>query len=122
MNRQKFENKRRSRRKRRIRKKVHGDAERPRLSVFRSLRHIYAQLIDDDSGVTLATASSLQKEFADKNKNAGNVADAAKVGQMLAKQATAVGIRQVRFDRNGYQYHGRVRALGEAARKAGLIF
>lgn len=112
----------RARRKKRIRKKVSGTPERPRLSVFRSARHIYAQVIDDTSGRTLATASTLSPAVkgaaAEVNKS-----EAAKlVGAALAKLCAEKGIEKVVFDRNGYIYHGRIRALAEAAREAGLSF
>jgi len=110
------------RRKKRVRKKICGDGERPRLTVFRSLRHIYAQIIDDDNNTTLVAAGTLSKEFADKGKSGSNRAAAAQVGHDLARKALAVGIRQIRFDRNGYQYHGRIKALAEAARENGLVF
>jgi len=112
----------RQRRHRRVRKKVFGTAERPRLNVFRSLKHIYAQLIDDDRGVTLAAASTLVPELRAKGK-IGTKKDAAKVvGELLAQRALAVGIQQVVFDRGGYKYHGRVKALAEGARAGGLQF
>jgi large subunit ribosomal protein L18 len=109
----------RARRKRRIRKKVAGSVERPRLTVFRSSRHMYAQVIDDVRGTTLASASSNSKAFAvEGNKTA--VAKA--IGQAIAEACKAKGIDKVVFDRNGYMYHGRVKALADAARKAGLSF
>jgi len=110
------------RRRKRVRKKVYGDSQRPRLSIYRSLRHIYAQLIDDDSEVTLVSASTLSEKLGDDSGNNSNAAAAAKVGEALARKALDVGIRQARFDRNGRKYHGRVRALAEAAREAGLVF
>lgn len=111
----------RERRKLRIRKKVVGTTERPRLSVFRSAKHIYAQVIDDSSGVTLATASTLAAGV--KGELDGTKTDAAKkVGTAIAKACTEKGIEKVVFDRNGYIYHGRIRALAEAAREAGLSF
>ena len=122
MNRQKAKTLQRRKRKKRVRKKVVGTAEQPRLSVFRSLRHIYAQIIDDDSGVTLVTASTQSKDLADKLKRSDNVEAAGKVGEAVARKALAVGIHRVRFDRSGYLYHGRVQALAEAVRKAGLVF
>jgi len=109
-----------SRRKRRIRKRVFGTADRPRLSVTRSLRNISAQIIDDDKGVTLCFAGSLDKAMG-KGKG-GNVASAAEVGKMLAERAKDKGITAVAFDRNGRQYHGRVKALADAAREGGLKF
>ncbi len=113
----------RSRRKLRVRKRVFGTAQRPRLSVTRSLNHIYAQLIDDDAGVTLCSASSRHKTVAGQISGAcGNRAAAAVVGKALAEAATAKGIAAVAFDRNGYKYHGRIKALADAAREAGLKF
>jgi large subunit ribosomal protein L18 len=102
----------------RIRKKVHGTAERPRLAVFRSLNHIYAQVIDDKSGTTLATASTAEKALA--GKTGGNVEAAKKVGQAIAERAQKAGISSVVYDRGGYVYHGRVKALIDATREAGL--
>jgi large subunit ribosomal protein L18 len=112
----------RARRRKRIRKKVNGTTERPRLSIFRSAKHIYAQVIDDTTGATLAAASTLTDGVRDQVKEA-NKSDAAKaVGAAIAKACTAKGIAKVVFDRNGYIYHGRIRALAEAAREAGLSF
>ncbi|ACX52603.1 MULTISPECIES: 50S ribosomal protein L18 [Ammonifex] len=111
----------REKRRLRVRKKIHGTAERPRLNVFRSLKHIYAQIIDDDRGVTLVSASSLSPELRGKI-NGGNVEGAAAVGRLLAEKARAKGITKVVFDRAGYKYHGRVKALAEAAREGGLEF
>jgi large subunit ribosomal protein L18 len=102
----------------RIRKKVRGSAERPRLAVFRSLNHIYAQLIDDDSGKTLATASTTEKTLG--VATGGNIAAAQQVGKAIAERATAAGVSKVVYDRGGYLYHGRVKALLEATREAGL--
>jgi|SRR5687768_17210421 len=101
----------------RIRKKVRGSAERPRLAVYRSLNHIYAQLIDDDSGKTLAMASTKDKVF---SGTGGNVAAAQAVGRSIAERALAAGVSNVVFDRGGYVYHGRVKALLDATREAGL--
>ena len=103
----------------RIRHKISGTAEMPRLSVFRSNKEIYAQLIDDVKGVTLAAASSLEKTV-EKSGTKSEVA--AKVGKVIAERATAVGINTVVFDRNGYLYHGRVKSLADAAREGGLKF
>ncbi|HOA63269.1 MAG: 50S ribosomal protein L18 [Acholeplasmataceae bacterium] len=114
-----------TRRKRqlRIRKKIKGTASVPRLNVFRSNAHIYAQLIDDTRGVTLASASSLDKEFKELNlKNGSNIEAAKAVGTLIAKRALAMNIDTVVFDRGGFLYHGRVKALAEAAREAGLKF
>lgn len=102
----------------RIRKKVRGSAERPRLAVFRSLNHIYAQVIDDHSGKTLATASSTEKAL--EMKTGGNIEAAKTVGKAVAERAVAAGISSVVFDRGGYVYHGRVKALLDATREAGL--
>ena len=114
---------RRLRRKRRVRKKVTGTPERPRLTVFRSHKNIYAQIIDDLLGGTLVAASTmekpLRKKLADK---CGNTAAAEQIGADLAVKAREAGIKKVAFDRNGYAYHGRIRALAEAARKGGLEF
>lgn len=111
---------RRNRIKQRVRKVVHGDATSPRLSVFRSNKGIYVQLIDDVTGKTLVAASSTEKGIA---SNKGNKIDQAKlVGKAIAEKATTAGILTVRFDRNGYLYHGRVKSLAEGAREAGLKF
>jgi large subunit ribosomal protein L18 len=99
-----------------------GSGLRPRLNVFRSLNHIYAQIVDDSTGQTLVTASSCDKEVRGELKNGGNVAAAKSVGQALAARAKTAGITQVVFDRGGYAYHGRVKALAETARQAGLEF
>jgi large subunit ribosomal protein L18 len=108
--------------KMRVRKRAHGTAEKPRLSVYRSLNHIYAQLIDDDSSKTLASASNHGKAV-DGKFSGMKKSDASKeVGKMLAEAAKAKGIKQVVFDRNGYQYHGRVKALADGAREGGLEF
>jgi len=103
----------------RVRGKISGTPERPRLSVFRSNANIYAQIIDDVNGVTLASANTLEKEFEGAT---GNAEAAKKVGQIVAERAKAKGIEKVVFDRNGYIYHGRVAALAEGAREAGLEF
>ena len=105
---------------RRIRHKVRGTGDRPRLAVFRSLKHIYAQVIDDRRGHTVAAASSGEKKGA--AANGGNVAGAKQVGKLIAERAKAQGVTRVVFDRGGYLYHGRVRALADAAREAGLEF
>lgn len=111
-----------SRKKRhaRVRSKISGTAARPRLNVFRSNKFIYAQLIDDANGVTLASASSADKDFSLDNK--GNVEAASKVGETIAKRAVENGFTSVVFDRGGYLYHGRIKALAEAARENGLEF
>jgi large subunit ribosomal protein L18 len=102
----------------RIRKRVRGSAARPRLAVFRSIKHISAQLIDDDAGKTLVAASSLEKGGA----NGGNVAGAKAIGKLIAERATEKGLASVVFDRGGFLYHGRIKALADAAREAGLKF
>lgn len=104
----------------RVRRHLQGTAECPRLNVYRSAKHIYAQLIDDEQGVTLAQASSLDKEF--DGQTGGNVDAATKVGELIAKRAVEKGYKEVVFDRGGNLYHGRVKALAEAAREAGLQF
>lgn len=104
----------------RIRKKLRGQPERPRLNVFRSSKHIYAQVVDDTKGCTLAAASSLEK--GSPQKSGGTLAAAKEVGKQIAQRALEKGIRQVALDRGGYQYHGRVKALAEAAREGGLQF
>jgi len=105
-----------------MRKKVVGTAERPRLNVFRSLNNIYAQIIDDTKGVTLVSASTLDKELKDNASHGGNKESAKLVGKLVAEKAVAAGIKQVVFDRGGYIYHGRVKELADAAREAGLEF
>ncbi len=112
----------RLKRKKRIRKKISGSPERPRLSVFRSTKHIYAQLIDDDNGVTLVAISTLRPDVRQQEKVKGKIEEAKRVGKMIAGEAKAKGITEVVFDRNGFLYHGRVRALATAAREAGLEF
>ena len=112
-------NKARQKRHLRVRNHIAGTAERPRLNVFRSLKHIYAQIIDDDKRTTLAAASTMDKGF---EKYGGNVEAAKAIGQAIAKKALEKGISEVVFDRGGYVYHGRVAALAEAAREAGLKF
>ncbi len=118
-------NETRSRVHKRIRKKVLGTAERPRLNVYRSVNHIYAQVIDDAEGVTLVSASSLEAGKAKDGKahlRGGNLAAAKQVGKLVAERAKEKGVSQVVFDRGGYIYHGRVKALADAAREAGLKF
>ena len=112
----------REKRHRRVRLKVSGTGTRPRLSVFRSLEHIYAQIIDDTQGRTLVAASTLEPEVRVQLEGKTKAAEAALVGELLAKRAAVQGIDQVVFDRGGFLYHGRVRALAEAARAAGLRF
>ncbi len=113
---------RRTRRKRGLRKRVFGTSDRPRLSVFRSAKHIYAQIIDDLQGVTLCQAGTKCKALRDKIDNPGNRAAAAIVGAELAARAKAKQIEAVCFDRNGFRYHGRVKSLADAVREAGLKF
>jgi large subunit ribosomal protein L18 len=112
----------RIRRHRRVRKTVFGTSERPRLSVFRSLEHIYAQIIDDTVGNTLISASTLDKEIRGRCEGMKKSEKAKVVGKLLAERALARGVTRVVFDRGGYKYHGRVKALAEAAREAGLDF
>jgi large subunit ribosomal protein L18 len=102
----------------RIRKKVRGTAARPRLAIFRSVNHIYAQVIDDDNGVTLASASTTEKDL--RGATGGNVEAARRVGQAIAERLKEKGVTSVVFDRGGFRYHGRVKALADAAREAGL--
>ena len=109
-------------RHRRLRKRVVGTPERPRLNVFRSLRHIYAQIIDDERGHTLVAASTVETGVQDRIAGMEKTAQAGVVGQVLAQRARAAGVARVVFDRGGYKYHGRVKALAEAARKGGLAF
>ena len=111
---------RRCRRKMRVRKHAFGTPDRPRLTVFRSLQHIYAQLIDDTAGRTLAEASTRSKDLQGSVASGGNVAAASQVGKLLGQRAIAQGIKEAVFDRNGYRFHGRVKALAEATREAGL--
>jgi large subunit ribosomal protein L18 len=106
----------------RVRKNVSGTPEKPRLNVFRSLNHIYVQVIDDFSGKTLIAASSIDKELKGKAGKSGNIEAARSVGSLIAKRAVGKGIKKVVFDRGGYLYHGRVKALADAARKGGLEF
>jgi len=106
----------------RVRRKISGTPSQPRLNVFRSNQHIFAQVIDDTVGRTLAAASTVDKEFRASGKYGGNIAAAKVVGEMIAKRALAAGISTVVFDRGGYLYHGRVAALASAAREAGLQF
>jgi large subunit ribosomal protein L18 len=112
----------RKRRHDRVRKKINGSAERPRLSVYRSLSHIYAQVIDDEAGRTLAAASDVEKQIADSRDGKKKAEVAGIVGQLVAQRAREKGIEQVVFDRGGFKYHGRVKALADAARQAGLRF
>jgi len=109
-------------RHKRIRVKLVGTAERPRLSVYRSNKHIYAQLIDDEKGITITSASSIDKELREKISDGSDIAAAKEVGKLVAERAKKAGIEFVVFDRGGFIYHGRVAALAEAAREAGLLF
>ena len=113
----------RSRRRQRVRKKIRGSAEKPRLTVFRSAKHIYAQLIDDGSACTILESSSLSKDMrASLGSSGGNKKGAAVIGKSIAEKALGKRIKKVVFDRNGFLYHGRVKALADAAREAGLTF
>lgn len=112
----------RLKRKNRIRKKLTGTTARPRLSVFRSAKHIYAQIIDDLQGVTLVAAGTLSPEIRDKVGSLKKMAAAREVGKLLADKAKSKGIEQVVFDRNGFLYHGRVKSLAESCREHGLVF
>ncbi|MCZ1266426.1 MULTISPECIES: 50S ribosomal protein L18 [Paenibacillus] len=115
-------NKARLKRHLRVRKKIQGTAARPRLNVFRSGKHMYAQIIDDVAGVTIASASTVDKELSTDIKNGASVESARKVGELVAKRAKDKGVSNIVFDRSGYLYHGRIAALAEAAREAGLEF
>lgn len=106
----------------RVRKKIRGTAGRPRLNVFRSLQNIYAQIIDDEKGTTIVAVSTLAPELKGQLPSSSNSAAAAAVGELLAKKAAEAGIKQVVFDRAGYVYHGRIKALADAARAGGLEF
>jgi large subunit ribosomal protein L18 len=112
----------RRRRHARVRRRVYGTSERPRLNVFRSLRHIQAQVIDDTEGHTLVAVSTLDADVRSELAGKAKIGQAQVVGEVLAERALAAGIKQVVFDRGGYQYHGRVKALAEAAREGGLEF
>lgn len=113
---------RHQRRKRGIRKRVSGTTQRPRLTVFRSLNHIYAQIVDDERGVTVCEASSRSKELRGRVSKGGNIEAAKIVGLALAERAKAKDVTAVSFDRNGYRYHGRLKSLADAAREGGLKF
>lgn len=112
----------RDRRKRRIRKKISGTKDKPRLCVYKSLKEIYAQIIDDTDGKVLTGVSTLNKEIKAEVKYGGNVKAAKRVGEQIGKIASGLGIAHVVFDRNGFKYHGRIKALADGAREAGLIF
>ena len=113
---------RRERRQRRVRKRLHGTPQRPRLAVFRSSKHIYAQVINDDNGTTLVSASTVDPEIRGQQAYGGNKVAAAIVGRVVAERAKQAGIDKICFDRRSYKYHGRVQALADAARAAGLQF
>jgi len=117
-----YREKARRQRHRRVRKRVVGTSQRPRFNVFRSLKHIYAQVIDDTRGHTLAAASTLDPELRDKVKGLTKTEQAKLVGGLLAKRALKRGVKKVAFDRGGYKYHGRVKSLAEASREGGLEF
>jgi len=112
----------RIKRKKRIRKKMAGTPERPRLSVFRSARHVYAQIVDDTRGATVAAASSVEKAVQSQPRFENKIALAMHVGQLIAERVAEKGIKKVVFDRNGFLYHGRIKAISDGARKAGLDF
>jgi large subunit ribosomal protein L18 len=112
----------RLKRKKRIRKKITGSEERPRMSVFRSAKHVYSQIIDDTKGITLVTASTTEKEVREQQKFENKTAAATYIGQLVAERAKEKGITSVVFDRNGFLYHGRIKAVSDGARKAGLNF
>jgi large subunit ribosomal protein L18 len=122
VNQRKLVDVRRLRRQRHVRKRLHGTPERPRLAVFRSSKHIYAQVINDDTGTTLASASTLDPEIRGQQAYGGNKAAATIVGRVVAERARRAGIDKICFDRRSYNYHGRVQALADAAREAGLQF
>ena len=112
----------RLKRKKRIRKRIYGTSQRPRLSVFRSATHIYAQVVDDNAGHTLAAASTMDKEAKSGPKFENKVEAAKFVGKLVGERARGKGIKEVVFDRNGFLYHGRIKSLSEGAREAGLVF
>jgi len=112
----------RQRRKKRFRKKTLGSSEKPRLCVYRSNKHIFAQVIDDQNAVTLVSCSTLTKDFAGSSARPGTIPGAKRVGELLAQKAISMNIRKVIFDRNGFLFHGRVKALADGAREAGLQF
>ncbi len=112
----------RIKRKSRIRKKISGTPDQPRLSIFRSARHMYAQIVDDTAGKTLVTASSVEKAFKEQSKFENKIAGANFIGKLIAQRAKEKGIEKVVFDRNGFLYHGRVKAVSDGAREAGLKF
>lgn len=106
----------------RVRKKIRGVEERPRLVVFKSSKHIYAQVINDEEGRTLASVSTLSSSFRERQKNGGNIIAAKIIGELIAKESLSKGIGKIVFDRGGYLFHGRIKALAESAREAGLEF
>ena len=110
----------RLKRQARIRKKIRGTSERPRLSVFRSARHVYAQIVDDAAGITLVTASTMEKTFKEQPKAVNKKSAATQIGKLIAQRALDKGIKKVVFDRNGFLYHGRIKALSDGAREGGL--
>jgi len=112
----------RQRRHRRLRKKVSGSVKRPRLCIYKSLNHIYAQIIDDTKGHTIITASTLDKELRNEEGHKGNAAMARRVGLLVASRAVPMGVKKIVFDRGGYKYHGRMKALADGAREGGLEF
>jgi len=112
----------RIKRKKRIRKNMTGTPERPRLSVFRSARHVYAQIVDDTHGATVVAASSIEKAVKSQPRFENKIAQAMHIGQLIAERAAEKGIKKVVFDRNGFLYHGRIKAISDGARKAGLDF
>jgi large subunit ribosomal protein L18 len=112
----------REKRKKRMRKKIQGTKDKPRLCVYKSLQQIYAQLIDDSEGKVITGISTLHKEVKSKVKSGGNIEAAKKLGEAIGKKAIDMGLTQVVFDRNGFKYHGRIKALAESAREAGLKF
>ena len=122
MDHNKFVNRRRLRRRRHVRRRVRGTNERPRLSVFRSHKHIYAQLIDDIAGKTIASASTKDKDLSSQVKSGANMDAATVVGKAIGQRGVAAGVSDVAFDRGSYKYHGRVAALADSAREAGLKF
>lgn len=119
-----IEDKKRTRqaRRKRIRGRIHGTSEKPRLSVFRSARHIYAQIVDDELGLVLTSASTMDTQIREGLKNTGNMDAAREVGKLLADRAVTRKVEKVAFDRGGFKFHGRVKALAEAAREGGLKF
>jgi len=112
----------RLKRHKRVRKEIWGDSKRPRLCIFRSLKHTYAQIIDDEKGITLVSSSTLDSEIRDKVKYQGNIKAAEMLGSLLVKKLKEKGIKKVVFDRGGYLYHGRVKAIAEGTRKGNIIF